>query len=289
MTSLATFSLSPYGEIDQSISAMLAADSADYVTCVRALERAVKVQFPALNAKTNPILLSLPGWSAAELAFVICEYSVFTNAAIHMFLDARIRNHWEALGKEIVRNVEEEMGALTRNVPHLELMRFGHRHDLGIETDSHEPSAVTKGFVERMNRAFRSDDNAYLAGCLLAFEATAVEEFRMVDKFLHAYKKRIGGELREGSLTDVYIRGHVTHDDNDPEADHYAGMRNAIGEYVDARNQKRFIRGFYAVATNLNVWWEQLAIEAHHRMLEERFAVRDGERFDPFQVFAEAV
>jgi hypothetical protein len=109
-----------------------------------------------------------------------------------------------------------------------------------------------------------------------------------VDKFLRAYKKVKGGEIRKGSLTDVYIAGHVTHDNADPEADHYAGMRNAIGQYIDAKNMRRFIRGFYAVATNLSMWWEQLAIEAHHRMIDERLAIHDRVRFDPFTVFAQA-
>ncbi|WP_394826509.1 DUF3865 domain-containing protein [Pendulispora albinea] len=288
MTAATTFALSPYTNIDRLIASVLESDLPDYKSCVLALERSIKDYFPALSPKTSPILNSIPHWRPAQIGFVIVEYSVFTNAAIHMFLDARIRNHWEKLDAEIVRNVEEEMGVLTKRVPHLELMRFGHRYDLGLETDGVEPSPSTKGFVERMNKLFRSDDNAFLGGCLLAFEATAVDEFRIVDKFLRAYKSATGGEIRKGSLTDIYIAGHVTHDDNDPEADHYAGMRNAIGEYIDAANLPRFIRGFYAVTMNLSMWWEHLAIEAHHRMIEERLVLKDPQRFDPFRVFAEA-
>jgi hypothetical protein len=249
------------------------ASCCNYENCVTLLARRMRECFPALTEDRNPVCIGLASWDAAVLRFVIREYSAFTNAAIHMFLDARIRNHWPSLTAEIVHNMDEEMGALTGGVPHLELMHHGYRMELGIETDDVAPSSVTREFIDRMNRLFRDRDNTFLAGALLAFETTAVDEFRVVDRLLRQYRTLQGGEIQDGSLTGKYIAGHVVTGGDDPEEAHYRGMVDAVGAHVVGKDMAILARGFYAVCFELNLWWEGLAAQAIHERVRERLMV----------------
>ncbi|KVA01430.1 hypothetical protein WI40_07830 [Burkholderia ubonensis] len=239
---------------------------ADFDDCVTLLLDLMRNEFPAIAQHSNPVGARLDAWTREELGFLIQEYSGFSNAAIHMFLEARIRNHWPSLTTEIIRNMDEEMGVLCEGIPHLELMRDGYRMDLELETDGLHYAAVTEDFIARMNGLFRIRDNTALAGALLAFEATAVDEFHVVDRMLRQYKALSGGQITPDSLTGRYIAGHVapTADglESDPELAHYRGMVEAIGKSVDRRALDSLACGFVSVCLELNRWWEHVALEA---------------------------
>jgi hypothetical protein len=273
-----------YSSLSVQISSLLGRPlPGGYSACVVSLLQTMQQQFPALTQERNPVIANLARWTPSELAFIIQEYSGFSNAAIHMFLEARIRNHWPALTKEIIRNMEEEMGTLTNGIPHLELMRYGYRVELGLETDSLRHTAITEGFIDRMSALFRERDNARLAGVLLAFETTAVDEFHIVQRMLHRYKELIGAEITPDSLTGRYIAGHVVPETpdpaDDPEMDHYLGMVKAVEANVADKDLQSLVQGFLSVCLELNCWWELLAFEALHKeirsQLERRVESRD--------------
>lgn len=247
-----------------------------YLECVTSLVRTMREQFPALMQERNPVIANLESWTGPELGLIIKEYSGFSNAAIHMFLEARIRNHWPALTREIIRNMDEEMGTLTGEVPHLELMRYGYRLELGIETDGQQYTAVTRDFIDQMNALFRDPDNTYLAGVLLAFETTAVDEFRVVERMLRRYKQIASGEIVPDSLTGIYIAGHVVPEtsdaEHDPEMDHYRGMVEAVGANMADGNLRPLVQGFFSVCLKLNRWWEHLAFEAFQKRISDELA-----------------
>lgn len=253
--------------IDQSLAG-------DYMMCIGSLLRTMREQFSALTQDRNPVIAHMKSWTRPALRFIIEEYSGFSNAAIHMFLEARIRNHWPTLTDEIIRNMDEEMGILTHGVPHLELMRRGYRADLGIETDGLQYSPMTRDFIDRMNNLFRSQDNLFLGGVLLAFEGTAVDEFRIVERILRHYKATAGGEITPDSLTGEYIAAHVvpgTADpEHDPEMDHYRGMVEAVGANVTDAKLQPLVKGFLSVCLELNCWWEQVAVEAYQREIRDQ-------------------
>jgi hypothetical protein len=269
-----------YGTLQRALAAVIQMQHVDYTNCVATLLSTMRNQFPALQQASNPVVQSFGKFSTDDLAFIIKEYSGFSNAAIHMFLEARIRNHWPALTEEIVRNMNEEMGTLTRNVPHLELMRHGYRSELGLETENLSYSAQTTDFIARMTDLFKSPDNAFLSGCLLAFEATAVEEFRIVERILRAYQSSRGSQIAADSLTGIYIAGHVTPETSDPASDpemeHYRGMMEAVGKNIDGSNIQELIRGFLAVCLELNQWWEQLALCGFQRSIRKELL--DGDQ-----------
>lgn len=260
-----------YNAVFQDTTRLLKQPDFDYLAVVNRLEGLVNEGFGSLNTATNPAVINLPHWDEADLKFLVQEYSAFSNESIHMFHDATMRLEWDDVKREIARNLAEEMGELTNGIPHLELMRRGYREELGVETDDIECSLCTASFLERMRNIFRSDDNSFLGGALLAFEATATPEFKGVEAILRSLKARQGGEITPDSLTGRYISGHVA----DPltpenhEDDHYRGMRDAIGQYIKHENAGRFIQGFVAVCTALNLWWEQLCIEVYsHKIFQ---------------------
>ena len=268
-----------YSTLQAHVLHVLQNANLSYESCVAALLAAMRQHFPALIESENPVIRHFGRWSAEDLRFIIQEYSGFSNAAIHMFLEARIRNHWPALTQEIIRNMDEEMGVLTRNIPHLELMRYGYRTELNIETEQIQRTALTRDFIDRMTALFCTPDNAFLAGCLLAFEGTAVDEFRIVERMLRQYESLRGRAIPAESLTGNYIAGHVTPETperaGDPEMDHYRGMVDAIGRYVTPDNMQRLMRGFFAVCLELNHWWEQVSTAALLNPL--RAQLRDGD------------
>ncbi|MFL5346954.1 MAG: DUF3865 domain-containing protein [Hyalangium sp.] len=261
-----------YTKVDSEIQALLQMPNKQYATLAPKLEALISDTYGALRTDTNPVITNLPHWDIDDLKFLVKEYSGFSNESIHMFYDATIRLRWDGVKAEVDRNVAEEMGALTDGIPHLELMRRGYREDLGVETDGVEYSACTRGFLDRMRSCFRNANNAFVCGALLAFEATATFEFKGVEKILKTLKARQGGEIAKNSLTGIYIQGHVADaaPGGNPEDDHYAGMRNAIGKYVTAENASDLVRGFVSVCTALNAWWEQLAIEVYVNRLTRR-------------------
>lgn len=263
-----------YASLGGRLDALLESLPNDYSTCIVALRRTMWEEFPALTENRNPVVACLRSWTSAELEFVIQEYSGFSNAAIHMFLEARIRNHWPALTEEIIRNMDEEMGVLTGGIPHLELMRYGYRVELGIETDGLRYTAVTEDFIGRMNALFRNPDNAFLAGVLLAFEGTAVDEFRIVERILRCYKETVGGEIPADSLIGRYVAGHVIRESSDPkqdpEMDHYRGMVEAVGTNVAGGELRPLVRGFLSVCLELNRWWEDVAAETFRKRIRNQ-------------------
>jgi hypothetical protein len=279
---------SDYRTIGENIAKFVADHPKEYNDCVKGMLAVLAENFPALQCKTNPIVANMNNLGPEEMAFLIKEYAGFTNRAIHWFLDVRIRTYWTSVRKEIDRNMGEELGVLTKNIPHLELMRQGHRSDLEIETDNVTYSGATRDFLDKMGAVFTHEDNAYTSGALLAFEATATEEFQAVNLFLRKRASMIGKEWKKGSLTDIYVAGHVNAEDqvDHPEDSHYQGLQDAIGEYINEHNIHRLVQGFFTVLVNLSMWWEQLVMEAYYqKMRKTSLEVKDSEIPDITQLW----
>jgi len=272
---------SDYRQIVEAVQGFSAQHPDNFDACFQELKRIQRETFTALEPEGNPILCHMNEWTAEQLAFVIVEYSGFSNEAIHMLVDAMIRNHdWPLLRQEILHNIEEEQGLKTEAIPHLEIMRQGYRLDLGIETDYVNYSPVTTEFISQMRSIFKHDDNAFSAGALLAFEGVAINEFKILDHFVRKYKELKGSDLKTGSLTNLYIDGH-----KDFEIEHEDDLRRAVAPYITAENIHRFVRGYLSVCVTMNTWWDKLALETYFRMLYRQLSVSDTEVFDVSEVF----
>ena len=260
---------SQYLEVESSVNNMLGQGLMfDELACE--LEKLISDKYGALNVDSNPAVANLNVWSKEDIEFLIKEYSGFSNDSIHFFYDALIYLEWDGVKAEVQRNLAEEMGALTKGVPHLVLMRRGYKQELGVETEGVQYSTCTEQLLKKMRAVFRSSNNAYLCGALLALEATATFEFKGVEKILRALKhKTNGGEINADSLTGEYIFGHVVDalSGENPEDGHYVGIRSAIGAYITPEKSETLIKGFVVVCTALNSWWENITIEVYARRL----------------------
>ncbi|WP_020190434.1 DUF3865 domain-containing protein [Pseudomonas putida] len=260
----------PYLNVETSVISILEKES-PYCELAKDLERLISEQYSSLHVWRNPVVTNLECMGVSDIEFILQEYSGFSNDSIHLFHDSLIRLQWSEVKAEVERNLSEEMGILTNGIPHLELMRVGYKQDLGVETENIAYTQCTEMLLSKMRKIFRTSDNAYLCGALLALEATATDEFKGVEIILRTLKRKIdGGVIPSDSLTGEYILGHVSEspDGSNPEDDHYAGMRDSIGKYINKDNSASFVRGFVATCTALNTWWESIAIQVFSRRLD---------------------
>jgi hypothetical protein len=242
----------------------------------------VNSAYNGLLPDTNPVVDLLEGMDAQQAEFIIKEYSAFSYAAIHMLLDAALRNHdWKLLQEEIIRNINEEKGEETKDIPHLEMMRQGYKKDLGIETDNYKPTGITESFLNKMQHIFKDTDNAFAAGALMAFEGSAIPEFIILDKIVTAYRQKKGLlAITKRDLTQLYIDGH-----KDFEIGHEQGLIDAVKPFITEENVDKMVKGYCAVCATMHTWWHQLAIEAIHVGIAAHLAVQKRDDYDVEKVF----
>jgi hypothetical protein len=218
-----------------------------YANLVEQLELHVKEKC-SLQLEQHPIVNRLDELKAKDAKWVIQEYSRFSNEAIHMLLDARIRAYdWRALAEEIDRNIEEEKGSKTGGVPHLQIMRKGYLFGLQFDSDDYKPSHVTTVFLSTMRRIFQNPHNAYLAGAVLAFESVSIPEFQILDKLVAKSGANYSPSIRD------YVDGHKLF-----EVGHKQELMKAIEPYIDWMFARDFAKGYLDVCIAMSDWWESL-------------------------------
>lgn len=249
---------------------------ADFSECTSEIRKA-KDKFDNLSLNTNKITSSVEELTESQLRFIIEQYSCFSKSAIHMLLDAGLRNFdWIDLFKEIQNNIKEEQGLETKGIPHLEIMRKGYEKDLNILTDEVKTHLVTKSFLNKMFKIFNNNDNAYSAGALFAFEGVAIQEFHIIDKIIKQYDIVSGHQKVQNNdtLTNAYINGH-----KDFEIGHEAHLLDSITPYINDDNIKNFIIGYFDVCLTMDIWWEQIFAESYSVVFAEKnkFQVKEAD------------
>jgi len=243
----------------------------DYEKCMEYLRNIKDVHCLNLIPEGNPVVKNLGSFSKDQIGFTILEYAQFSNESIHMLLDAMLRNHdWESLRDELQENIDEEKGSETKLIPHLEMMRRGYMMDLGLDTDNHKVSLITRNFLNKMREIFKHNDNAFSAGALLAFEGTAIKEFHILEKIVNAYCLLDERVLDPKSLTNLYIKGH-----KEFEIGHEEHLKQAIAPYINEDNIGKMVKGYLKVCCVMSNWWEQLAIESYDHYSNPLLIVND--------------
>lgn len=221
--------------------------------------------FNGLNRKNNPILKNAESYDAKILAWIINEHAAFLRRSIHFLLDSLVRS-WDhpVLYKKLKENIEEELGSETKNYPHLEIMRQGYFHELGINVDIHESSYITDSFLKKLEICFNNNNDAFRAGALVALEGTAIEEFYIVDDIASEYAQRVKVNKNACALTSYYINGHKTF-----EINHTNEMIEAAKvTLTNPEDYEVFELGMMHVAITMNAWWNQVFHEAEYKKSE---------------------
>lgn len=212
--------------------------------------------YPELSSNTNSIVNNLNVIYKQNLKGIISEYSYFSTEAIHMLLLAQIKTYeWEGLQKEIKENIEEEMGAFTNNVPHLEMMRKGYLEELDIDCNEYRKKVtpITIMFVDKMKKLFTNFSNASIAGALLAFEGTAIMEFHTFQKIIEKY---LGKKLDMSTTIGQYILGHQKF-----EIEHEQHLIDSIAPYIHPNNMEEMSTSYIVVCELMEKWWNMLYTE----------------------------
>lgn len=235
-------------------------------------------RFQNLHSNTNSAVIGKRSLNVNQLKFLIEQYSVFSKESIHMLLDAMVRNYdWPDLFQELQHNIEEEKGEETKGIPHLEIMRRGYEKDLRILTDEIQPNLITVSFIKKMRKIFNSNDNAYSAGALLAFEGVAIQEFHIIDNIIKEYdvqSKRFKVQ-DNNALTNYYINGH-----KDFEIGHENHLADSIRSYIKKDNMQKMISGYFDVCFVIDLWWQQLFLESYQVRFSEENKITDIQEFD---------
>lgn len=240
---------------EAGVSLLKLAQPADFATCVAALRKFRDESI--LNKDINPVVLHKETFTTEELRSIIIDYSVFLNAAAHMLLDSRIRVYdWKSMRDEIEENMHEEYGSQTGLIPHLEMMRNGFFHELGISTDGKYATAPTATFIARMHQIFSHNNDSYVAGALLAFEGTAIAEFHIIDHVIKQFLKDQGKTLDKDGITAKYVDGHKFF-----EVGHEEEMRKAAEPHIHSNNMHNFMKGYVAVILTMCNWWSSLVYD----------------------------
>jgi hypothetical protein len=199
----------------------------------------------------NVILRNLDELSKEELKTIIVNYTGFTNFSIHCLLDCAVRLHqWRYMQKAALDNITEELGRETDNVPHLELMRYGFRNELGIETENQEYMHCTHEFFDQLKYLLNARNKAALTGALCAFEGIAVPEFHILCPIV---EKFIGRELDPEWESYRYIEGHKTF-----EIGHEQDLLNNAALYITQEHYADFKIGYQAMVVAFDAWWTNL-------------------------------
>jgi hypothetical protein len=221
---------------------------------IASLKNESKSLFPALTLSGNPMIVDIENLSSYQIRKVIEQYSMFSNEAIHMLLDAMIRSYqWPILFSEIQENIEEEKGKFTEGVPHLEMMRMGYAGELGIDTTSVESFQSTESFLMQMKKIFRSNDLPFLCGALIAFEGVAIEEFAILEEIVKDYCSKSSIPPESLKLTRSYIEGH-----REFEIGHESHLIESASSYINDTNFDQVREGYMKVCFTIANWWISL-------------------------------
>jgi hypothetical protein len=264
-------------EITFNIQKLINEAPTSFEDCMTFLRKVKEDSFTNLVPEGNPVVQNLDKFNKEQVGFTILEYAQFSNEAIHMLLDAMLRNHdWESLREELQENIDEEKGSETKYIPHLEMMRRGYLMDLGLDTDNHNCTLITQNFLNRMRKIFKHNDNAYSAGALLAFEGTAIKEFHILEDIVNKYCELDGRTLDPNSLTKLYIIGH-----KEFEIGHEEHLKQSIAPHINSENIGKMVKGYLKVCMTMSAWWEQMAIESHHFFADPFLDITLEDTFEP--------
>lgn len=193
-------------------------------------------------AAANTIYAALLLGGLAALTFVALDKDVHT--ALYYGWKSATR----AIGYAIVN--QDPIGVIETSI---KIMRKGYRLSFDFDVNNYEASDVTKSFIHSMRKIFKTKDNAFQAGALLAFESVSIPEFYVLDSLVEKCETHLHTPKRNEYTAD-YIKGHKQF-----EIGHKEGLLQAIEEYIQVDQSTDFASGYLAVCVMMSNWWNGLS------------------------------
>ncbi len=231
---------------------------------------------PFLN--NNPVLNKLEAgeMTASRAEVVVGEYvGLVTMIISYLFSASCVLDKTSAARDELIRNLGEERGSVTAGQTHHEILNRC-LQKIGVNVNNHVWSKSTRDFLFVLGQAIYTKSPVYVAGVILALEATATPELMVVAKILNRYAalrnmpQLIADDVIAGTaelpkdMSDLNLDDFFAMHIEDFEPGHRDRFIGAILPALDAQEDgekafREFISGFTWVLDLMDAWWIKLA------------------------------
>ena len=214
--------------------------------------------FTCLSVKRNQVLVRR---REVNLGYALLQYCLFPKHIVSMLATARDvaqAQGWSDIVHELNRNIGQERGSDSKNIPHYALLDRAMKREFGLVPWETVERAATGQFILLVLDTLRSNDPFVVMGAVYALECTAVPELTVVlDLVEFLASKRENKRLHSDTLW--FFERHL----GTWEPSHEEGLRTAIGALLSgASEEERFEQGFHRVLQTMETWWAALAEEA---------------------------
>lgn len=239
----------------------------------------------ALRLDANPVIVAISSgrFDTGQLTWILTQYCCFPLRIVEILgCMASSLYSWPGAHEELLDNISQECGILTKGRPHCIILRDCVKRELGINLTDVRASATTLTFLDSVVTAVctNREDRAFVLGMSYALESSAVPELTIVAELLNAILASTGQNVKklsrhlsmdrkyamrlmvEKSPKEYTIEDFFAIHLLAIEVDHKEGIRKAIGRYIDndlASNRLRV--GFQFVLNVMDKWWEDLSTE----------------------------
>ena len=232
---------------------------------VESLER----EWSFLRIIDNPVLERAGTMDALQLARILGQYGQFPKQIVRIFsraLTGLDRAKHAGVVEEMVSNIQEELGiygadqAAHSNMiagPHYLVLRAEVKAWMGVDLNRQLPAAETTTFLSEIETLVSSDSPAIICGALLALEASAIGELRVVREIA----RRL--EVTSGKvMSDELVRFFEYHA-NVIEVGHRDRLLKCVADcFVTQEDEDECMRGMTGVLSAMERWWSALATSA---------------------------
>jgi hypothetical protein len=237
-----------------------------------------------MSEQLNPVVqkISTGNCRSNQLEQVLSQYC-YLPARIADFLRLSIHqsNGWSDIGKELERNLAEEMGSRTDGLAHYFILQSCLKQEIGLEVSTSSLLPVTAFFLENIETSLANSASSYAIGIIYGLENSAVPELRIMANLINAYASlnEVGDKLIDvgnqqiskpypGCYTlDSFFRLHLF----DFEIGHKLGLVSAIARHSAQGKRGNqpidlllFEQGFEYCLNEMAKWWIGLAQLCSH-------------------------
>lgn len=219
-----------------------------------------------LGTRTNPVIRKASVLEASTLVSILSQYGQFPREIVRVFSRAltgldRIKH--ACVVQELVSNIQEELGVYgseqeehTRMIagPHYLVLRAEIQAWLGLDLNALRIYKVTASFLDEIETTVSTPNSAVVCGALLALEASAIGELRVVREIARRVETGTGRPM-----SDKLVRFFEYHA-NVVEVGHRDRLlQSIVASFTTPEEYEACSAGMTSVLTAMQHWWDALA------------------------------
>ncbi len=216
------------------------------------------------NEDKNIVFVNRDKLTKEQLTYVLRQYTQFPRNIVSILVSAAYNfgyHGWTSLVDELRQNVFEELGGGDGDIAkafgtHYSILRKELQSVFEIDIDTTQASPATKKFLANVKSIVESEP-AIAVGGVFALEASAIPELQIVMKFTD-HLANVTGKTVTKTLS-AFFSFHV----DQIEVGHRDRLLELIAPKLsDATSLAKFYEGFDQVLQAMDIWWDELYLEA---------------------------